>query len=84
LAARKILVQPFGDGDVFIDSLLPEFLHPGANDRWDPITPPGGAFNGEYEWRHAFPLPANIKNPNRLRVNGGSFLEEPAHTRLVG
>jgi hypothetical protein len=84
LAARKILVQPFGDGDVFIDSLLPEFLHPGANDRWDPITPPGGAFNGEYEWRHAFPLPANIQNPNRLRVNGGAFLEEPAHARLVG
>ena len=43
-----IVVQPVGEGEVFIDSLLPEFLVPGPDDGWDPVTQPGGSFIGEY------------------------------------
>ena len=38
-----IVVQPVGDGEVFIDSLLPEFLVPGPDDGWDPVTQPGAS-----------------------------------------
>jgi hypothetical protein len=82
LEARKIRVQPFGDGAVFIDSLLPEFLNP--NGGWDQVLEPGGTFNGEYEWHQPFPLPAGMGNTERFRVNSGAFLDAPAHTRLVG
>jgi hypothetical protein len=82
LSARKILVEPAGDGPVFIDSLLPDFLHP--NGRWDRVLEASGRFNGEYEWHQPFPLPAGITNPERFRVNSGAFLDRPNHTRLVG
>jgi hypothetical protein len=81
LDEHEIVVQPFGDGEVFIDSMLPEFLTPGPDDRWDPVTPPGGTFNGEYVWRKRYP--AGGTELDRLRVTGGAFLDEPVHIRLV-
>jgi len=81
LDEQWILVQPFGDGEVFIDSLLPEFLKPGDDDGWDPVTPPGGTFNGEYVWRKPYPAPG--PSLDRQRVIGGAFLDEPVHIRLV-
>jgi hypothetical protein len=78
---QRIVVQPFGDGEVFIDSLLPEFLVPGADDGWDPVTPPGETFNGEYVWRRPYPAPGT--ELGRQRVIGGAFLDEPVHIRLV-
>jgi hypothetical protein len=82
LGVRKILVEAAGDGAVFIDSLLPEFLNP--NGGWDQVFEPDGTFRGEYEWHQTFPLPVGINNPERFRVSGGAFLEQPVHTRLVG
>ena len=75
------MVQPVGDGEVFIDSLLPEFLVPGPDDGWDPVTQPGGSFIGEYVWRRPYPAPG--AELDRRRVIGGAFLDEPVHTRLV-
>jgi hypothetical protein len=83
LSVRKIFVQPFGDGAVYIDSLLPQFLNPREpGHHWDPVAP-GPNFNGEYVWRQSFPLPADVTETDRLKVNGGAFLDEPRHTRLV-
>jgi hypothetical protein len=78
---QRIVVQPIGDGEVFIDSLLPEFLVPGADDGWDPVTPPGAAFNGEYMWRRPYPAPGT--ELDRQRVISGALLDEPVHIRLV-
>jgi len=78
---QRIVVQPFGDGEVFIDSLLPEFLVPGAEDGWDPVTPPGEPFNGEYVWRKPYPAPGT--ELDRWRVIGGAFLDEPVHRNPV-
>jgi hypothetical protein len=82
LSARKIRVQPFGDGPVFIDSLVPEFLHPNA--RWDRVLAPNGSFTGEYVWPESFPPPPDVTEVERFRVNSGAFLDRPRHTRLVG
>src|SRR4051812_6928597 len=82
LSARRIRVQPFGDGPVFIDSLLPEFLNP--NGRWGRVLTSNGSFNGEYVWPEAFPPPADVDELERFRVNSGAFLDRPAHTRMVG
>lgn len=82
LEARKIRVQPFGDGPVFIDSLLPEFLDP--DDRWDRVLAEDGTFGGEYVWSQPFPPPADVNEVERFRVNSGAFLDRPGHTRLVG
>ena len=61
--------------------MLPEFLTPGPDDRWDPVIPPGGTFNGEYVWRRTYPAAGT--ELDRLRVTGGAFLDEPVHIRLV-
>ncbi len=82
LSVRKIRVQPFGDGLVFIDSLLPEFLDP--NGRWDRVLQPNGSFNGEYVWPRSFQPPEDVDEVERFRVNSGAFLDRPGHTRLVG
>ena len=71
LAPNK--VRPFGDGEVFIDSLLPEFLAPRAQGRWDAI-PPSQGVAGEYVWSSRF---------ETGRVQKGAFLDMPAHTRLI-
>jgi hypothetical protein len=81
LNGQRIVVQPFGDGEAFIDSLLPEFLVPGPEDGWDPVAQPGGTFNGEYVWRRPYPAPGT--ELDRRRVIGGAFLDEPVHIRLV-
>ena len=72
----RIVVQPFGDGAVFIDSLLPEFLNPEPT-TMGPGPHPNGTFNGEYVWHKPYPAPG-IDDARRLRVNGGAFLDGPS------
>jgi hypothetical protein len=80
--SHRILVQPFGDGAVFIDSMLPEFLNPTEPDeRWDPVTAPNGEFHGEYVWQKQYPAPGI--DLTRRGVGGGALLEESVHVRLV-
>ncbi|MGH3505765.1 MAG: hypothetical protein ACRDO2_01025 [Nocardioidaceae bacterium] len=80
---HDVLVEPAGDGPVFIDSLLPEFLNP--NGGWIPVPGPPRSFNGEYVWHQPFDLPPGITNEERFRVNSGAFYDLPrGHTRLIG
>jgi hypothetical protein len=76
---RKIRVRPFGDGEVFIDSMLPAFLTPGAGGQWDAIPLTQGVA-GEYVWSSRFEAPGG---PQTGRAQLGAFLDMPAHTRLV-
>jgi hypothetical protein len=70
-----LVVQPVGDGEVFIDATLPEFLAPqGPEDQWVPVLADDGEFRGEYVWLRPY---------DDAAVTGGAFLDEPVHTRLV-
>jgi hypothetical protein len=79
---QKIVVCPAGDGEVFIDSMLPEFLAPeGPEDHWAQVIPPDGVFKGEYVWGRTYDPPGSDIRAGW--VNRGAFLDEPGHTRLV-
>jgi predicted Rdx family selenoprotein len=79
---QKIVVRPDGGGEVFIDSVLPEFLAPeGPDDQWFKVIPPDGIFKGEYVWGRPYAPPGGDEKAGRVRQ--GAFLDEPVHTRLV-
>lgn len=70
-----MVVRPVGDGEVFIDAVLPELLAPqGPEDQWVPVLADDGVFRDEYEWLRSYDDDA---------VAGGAFFDEPVHTRLV-
>jgi hypothetical protein len=79
---QEIVVRADGGGEVFIDSMLPEFLAPQVpEDHWVPVIPPEGPFLGEYYWGRQY-MPDGADTASGL-VNLGAFLDEPGHTRLV-
>jgi hypothetical protein len=80
-----VIVQPFGDGEVFIDSMLPEFLAPtAAGHHWVRLpAAQGGAADGlEYYWNHRFEHKGS-KTDNG-RVMQGAFLDDgERYNRLI-
>ena len=79
---QEIVVRADGGGEVFIDSMLPEFLAPQVpEDHWVPVIPPEGPVMGEYCWGRRY-MPDGADTASGL-VNLGAFLDEPVHTRLV-
>jgi hypothetical protein len=75
-SGAQMVVQPVGDGEVFIDGMLSEFVAPKdpEQDRWDPVIADDGEFHGEYVWLRPY---------DGAPITGGAFLDEPVHTRLV-
>jgi len=79
---QEMVVRADGGAEIFIDSMLPEFLVPeGPDDHWYEVIPPDGAFMGEYYWRRPYMAPGDDEDAGRVQL--GAFLDEPVHTRLV-
>jgi hypothetical protein len=79
---QEMVVRADGGGEVFIDSMLPEFLAPkGPDDHWYEVIPPVGPFMGEYYWRRRYMPPGADESVGLVHM--GAFLDEPVHTRLV-
>jgi hypothetical protein len=77
---RPIIVRPFGDGEVCIDAIRPEFLVPGGDGgHWVEI-PRSQGVEGEFVWSKRFERTGGAATG---RVNLGAFLDRPQHTRLV-
>ena len=73
--SAQMVVRPVGDGEVYIDGMLSEFVAPqGLEDRWDPVLT-DGEFRGEYVWLRPYEGGPPVSN--------GAFFDEPVHTRLV-
>jgi hypothetical protein len=75
---RRIVVRPHKNERVTIDCLIPEFLQPGLDAQWEPVSDGG---RDEYSWTR--PFDQTGKDPLTGSVTKGAFLDRDPYTRLV-